>query len=40
MDIEQIKQYYTSNDKIKSNLMYAIKEEKTFEAVLKEVTVL
>lgn len=40
MDVEQIKQYYTSNDKIKSNLMYAIKEEKTFEAVLKEITVL
>jgi trigger factor len=33
MQVDQIKQYYTSNEQIKSNLLYAIREEKTFDAL-------
>lgn len=36
LDIEQVKSYYATNDTIKKNMMYAIREEKTFEK-LKEV---
>ncbi|PIP93135.1 MAG: trigger factor [Bdellovibrio sp. CG12_big_fil_rev_8_21_14_0_65_39_13] len=30
---DQIKKYYTSDDKLKKNLAYAIREEKTFEKI-------
>jgi trigger factor len=39
MDKEQISGYYKSNEQIKSNLMYAIREEKTFEKLTSEVNV-
>ena len=39
MDYEQIKQYYTSNEQIKNNMMYAIREEKTFEIIKSEAKV-
>ena len=35
MKKEEIEKYYNSNEKIKSNLLYAIREEKTFQK-LKE----
>lgn len=38
-DIEQIKSYYTSNEQIKKNMMYAIREEKTFEKIKEEVKI-
>lgn len=38
-DIEQIKKYYTSNEQVKKNMMYAIREEKTFEKIKDEVTI-
>jgi trigger factor len=38
-DIEQIKKYYTSNEQVKKNMMYAIREEKTFEKIKEEVTI-
>ena len=31
IDVETVKKYYSSNAQIKNNLMYAIREEKTFE---------
>lgn len=40
MDKEQIKQYYTSNENVKNNMMYAIREEKTFEKLISELKVL
>jgi len=36
MELEQVKQYYDANPNMKSNLEYAIREEKTF-AKIKEV---
>lgn len=39
LDSEQVKNYYTSNEQIKQNMMYAIREEKTFEKVIEKVTV-
>lgn len=33
LEIDKIKEYYLGNDKLKANLMYAIREEKTFEAL-------
>jgi trigger factor len=39
MTLDQVKEYYMSNENIKSNLMYAIREEKTFEKFKEEVTV-
>ena len=36
MDAEEVRKYYTSNDQMKKNMLYAIREEKTF-AKLKEV---
>jgi len=39
MDIEQIKNYYSSDEKIKQNLMYAIREEKTFAEISKVVKI-
>jgi len=38
-DIEQIKKYYTSNEQVKKNMMYAIREEKTFDKIKEEVTI-
>ena len=39
MDKDQIAGYYKSNEQIKQNLMYAIREEKTFEKLLSEMIV-
>ncbi|MCO4792489.1 MAG: trigger factor [Bacteriovoracaceae bacterium] len=36
-DIEQIKKYYTGDEQIKKNMMYAIREEKTFAKIKEEV---
>jgi len=40
IDQEQVRKYYNSSHDVKQNLMYAIREEKTFEKLLEEVTVL
>jgi trigger factor len=37
MPADQVKKYYTSNESIKKNLMYAIREEKTFSKILDQV---
>jgi trigger factor len=37
IDVETVKKYYSSNDQIKNNMMYAIREEKTFEALKKKI---
>jgi trigger factor len=39
METEQLKSFYLKNDKIKKNLMYAIREEKTFKAVISDMKV-
>lgn len=39
MDVETVKKYYSANSQIKNNLMYAIREEKTFEELKKKVKV-
>ncbi|MBC7429523.1 MAG: trigger factor, partial [Bacteriovorax sp.] len=39
IDVETVKKYYSSNEKIKSNMMYAIREEKTFEALKKKLKI-
>ena len=39
LDAEQIRQYYMSNEELKKNMMYAIREEKTFDKLKEEVTV-
>jgi trigger factor len=39
IDVETVKKYYSSNTQIKSNMMYAIREEKTFEELKKKVKV-
>ena len=39
MDKEQVEKYYKSNENIKSNLMYAIREEKTFDKLISEMKV-
>lgn len=39
IDVETVKKYYSSNDQIKNNMMYAIREEKTFEALKKKIKV-
>ena len=39
MDKEQISTYYKSNEQIKSNIMYAIREEKTFDKIIENVKV-
>jgi len=39
MEAEQIKSYYNSDEKIKQNLMYAIREEKTF-AKISEIVII
>jgi trigger factor len=39
MDPAEVKKYYTSNDKIKQNLMYALREEKTFDIIKQKVII-
>ena len=39
IDVETVKKYYSSNDQIKNNMMYAIREEKTFEALKKKLKI-
>jgi trigger factor len=39
LDLEQIKQYYSSDENVKKNFMYAIREEKTFSKIKEIVTV-
>lgn len=39
MDVETVKKYYSSNSQIKNNLMYAIREEKTFEEIKKKMKI-
>ena len=39
MEKAQIEQYYRSNEQIKSNIMYAIREEKTFEEIKKKIKI-
>lgn len=39
MKKEEISKFYKSNENIKRNLMYAIREEKTFESLMKEMKV-
>lgn len=39
MDIEQLSTYYKSNEQVKNNLMYAIREEKTFDKLITEMKV-
>ena len=39
IDVETVKKYYSSNAQIKSNMMYAIREEKTFEALKKKLKI-
>jgi len=39
MKEEQVREYYTSNEKIKKNMMYAIREEKTFAALTKDLKI-
>jgi trigger factor len=39
IDVETVRKYYSSNEQIKSNMMYAIREEKTFEALKKKLKV-
>ncbi len=39
METDKVKEYYSSNEQVKKNMMYAIKEEKTFEALKSDVKV-
>lgn len=39
IDFETVKKYYSSNEQIKNNMMYAIREEKTFEALKKKIKI-
>ena len=39
IDVETVKKYYSSNEQIKSNMRYAIREEKTFEALKKKLKI-
>jgi trigger factor len=39
MEIEQVKEYYLKNANVKSNMMYAIREEKTFEKIKSEMKI-
>ena len=39
IDFETVKKYYSSNQQIKNNMMYAIREEKTFEALKKKIKI-
>ncbi len=37
--VDQVKSYYNGNEKVLSNLKYAIREEKTFEQICEKVTI-
>lgn len=39
LDKEKIKEFYTSNEQTKKNLMYSIKEEKTFKKLIEKLNV-
>lgn len=39
IDVETVKKYYSSNAQIKNNLMYAIREEKTFDELKKKIKI-
>lgn len=39
LELDQIKSFYTKDEKMKNNLMFAIREEKTFEKVYDFVTI-
>ena len=39
MDADKVREYYTSNEQMKKNMLYAIKEEKTFEALKKDLKI-
>lgn len=39
MDVDTVKKYYSTNAQIKNNLMYAIREEKTFEELKKKMKI-
>lgn len=39
MDKAQIEQYYKGNEQIKQNMLYAIREEKTFDKLISEMKV-
>lgn len=39
VSVDEVKKYYKSNDNIKKNLMYAIREEKTFEVLKSKMKV-
>ena len=39
MEVDKVKEYYSSNDQVKKNMMYAIKEEKTFEALKSDIKI-
>jgi trigger factor len=39
LDKEKITEYYLGNDKLKNNLMYAIREEKTFDVLRSKVKI-
>ncbi len=39
MDKEQVEAFYKSNENVKKNIMYALREEKTFEKLLGDMTV-
>ena len=39
MEKAQLEQYYKSNEQIKQNLLYAIREEKTFEKLIQDMKV-
>lgn len=39
MEKEQLSSYYKSNEQVKSNIMYAIREEKTFDKIIELVKI-
>ena len=39
LDVEQVRQFYGQDPKVKSNMMYSLREEKTFEKIYDTVTV-
>jgi len=39
IDVETVKKYYSSNAQIKNNMMYAIREEKTFDELKKKMKI-
>ena len=39
MEADKIREYYMSNEQMKKNMMYAIKEEKTFAALKADLKI-